>query len=716
MIWLILVASILNFLLGLFVIIKHRSGRANIIFGILGFIASLWCFNNFMTGISSNPAFWLKGAYAWGSLVAATGLVWSLVLTNASNVKIKSFIAYFFAILFFISSYIDGLIIGKIDVVLVGRFEGETGPFFFLYSIFFISVVFTLIFTLYTACRKSKDIKRSQLFLALLGVIFYTSISILVSFVLPLFGYNELMAMDSPSSLFFVGAIAYAITRYRLMGIKIIVSKIYIYVALAAFSYLFFHFVYQIDLRFFDGVYDGPALIAGIFFAIIFAAIFLPLLNYIQRSSDVLFFKGYNPRRIIKDLTIELRGVIKINEIFKILQKNFKRVLGTEELRILIFENGNKKTKSCISKKYSFNLLDLKKDDRLCICIHENKSLIIRDEIKQKSLQKELDNIKAKIIAPLITQDKVFGAIILGEKISQSAYTQEDIEFLEIISTQAAVAIQNALLYEEVSELNKNLEKKVAEQTRDLTKKANHLKKLLAMRSEFLDITSHQLRTPVSVIKGMISMILDGSIKDKNKMHEFLRACFKKANKLSDIINDILRASEMDTEKFILDLSPVDISSILKEIVEDKKVEAKEKGIKLSLSLPNKKLPQIMSNEPYIKQAIINLINNSLQYTKRGYIKVQAELDKKYVLVRVSDTGIGIPKKDQKKLFTKFGRAQNAVETFTDGSGLGLFIDKKIIEGHKDADIYIEKSELGKGTTFVIKLPIAKQALKSKIN
>lgn len=514
----------------------------------------------------------------------------------------------------------------------------------------------------------------------------------------------------------YVIIVTYAILRYRLMGIRVIASKIYTYFIIAAFSFVYFHFVYQISVKLLGGVYSAIALILGIFWSVLFAVIFLPLLDYIQKSSDVIFFKGYNPRRIIKDLTIELRGAIKLGEIYEILQKNFKRVLETEELRILIFEKGEKNSDICVSPKYSFNNFDINNSKKLCLLMRENKGLVIRDEIDSKSVRSDLDDIQAKIIAPLIAQNNVFGAIISGEKISCSAYTQEDIEFLEIITTQAAVAIQNALLYEEVSELNKNLEKKVKEQTKDIKEKADHLQKLLQMRSEFLDIASHQLRTPVTVIRGALSMILDGSIKAEDKKMEFIKASFKKSGKLNDVINDILRASEMDTDKFELDLRPTDIHSLLQNVAEDKKMEAEDQDLKFILKLPAKPLPIVMSDERYMEQAITNLINNSLQYTKEGHIKLEAEKEDKFIVIRISDTGIGIPEKDRGKLFKKFGRAKNAVETFTDGSGLGLFIIKKVVDAHKGGSVAIEKTALGRGTTFALRIPIATEADIKKYN
>lgn len=703
-----LVILLANLVIGVFILIKGRRKKLNISFSVFLFITAFWLLTNFLFVIDPSLTL-IKAQYAFGTLVLLSSLVWIYLITDKRLEKKVFYSIVSFSVIVFILPFLDGLVVKDI---IINEFDHShdliIGPLFDFYSIILILIYVFLIYKLIKSLIRSKGLQKSQIKYILTGTFMFGSASIFFNFILPFFNIVPVASYDAQSSIFFVAFTTIAIIKYRLMDIRVIMSKLYTYIVLAAFSYFYFHLVYLIDIRFFGNVYYPSALILGAVFAILFAAVFLPLLNYIQKSSDVLFFKGHNPRSIIKDLTIELRGAIKLEEIFVNLQKNFKKVLEVEDLRILIFEDAKKGAKNCISEKYSFNPINLAKKDKLCANIYRSKNLIIQDEVKEKFIAREMEGVGARIIAPLISQDRVFGAVILGDKIDQSAYTQEDIEFLEIISTQAAVAIQNALLYQEVYELNKNLEKKVEEQTAEIKQKADHLQKLLAMRSEFLDIASHQLRTPVTVIKGALSMILDGSITDEAKKKEFLEASFKKSMKLTDIINDILRASEMDTDKFELDLKPVDIHTLIEEVVEGKQMEADDKKLELKLSLPKKRLPEVMSDKRYIEQVVVNLINNSLQYTKKGYIKVEAKKQKDHVVVKVSDTGIGIPKKDQKKLFTKFGRAQNAVETFTDGSGLGLFIIKQVMDAHKGGEVYIENTEVGKGTTFVLKLPIAK--------
>jgi signal transduction histidine kinase len=143
-------------------------------------------------------------------------------------------------------------------------------------------------------------------------------------------------------------------------------------------------------------------------------------------------------------------------------------------------------------------------------------------------------------------------------------------------------------------------------------------------------------------------------------------------------------------------------------MVEEKQLEAKDKKIKLKLDIP-KQLPLVLASERYLEQAIVNLINNALVYTEKGSVTVKASKEKETVLIQIIDTGIGISKKDAARLFDKFVRARNATSTYTDGTGLGLFITKKIIDGHKNAKVWIEKTQLGKGTTFTISLPSVKQ-------
>ncbi len=232
------------------------------------------------------------------------------------------------------------------------------------------------------------------------------------------------------------------------------------------------------------------------------------------------------------------------------------------------------------------------------------------------------------------------------------------------------------------------------------------------MRSEFLDIASHQLKTPVSVILGTASMFKEGNMAKlpQDQQDKFIDNIFKKAKKLGSIISDILRASEMDTEEFKLEpetLKPIQMEEVIKRVYEDTKEEAQEKNLSLEVVKPPQPTSPVLINADYLEQAIFNLVDNAIKYTGKGYVKIILSEEQGKIIIKIEDSGIGIPAADQKKMFDKFARAKNARNMYTDGSGLGLFIIKKIMAAHQGGQISFSSQE-NKGTTFTITLPVYK--------
>ncbi|MFH1773214.1 MAG: HAMP domain-containing sensor histidine kinase [Patescibacteria group bacterium] len=274
----------------------------------------------------------------------------------------------------------------------------------------------------------------------------------------------------------------------------------------------------------------------------------------------------------------------------------------------------------------------------------------------------------------------------------------------------------------DLKDLTDNLEKKVDEQTRNIKEKNIKLEKLLKVQSEFLDISSHQLRTPISVIKGTAAMLAAGDMDNlsEEKKKEFYRGVYDKGLKLEKIINGILWASEFDSIGFSINDGSPEIApeDVIDSAVKEARMEAEQRKIDLIWQKPATPLPKIRGEKNILIEAIGNLLSNALKYTpstiqikearnkreKKGIVRVEAKKEKDDILIKVSDNGIGIPKKEIGKLFAKFARAKNATEMYTDGSGLGLFIVKEIVNGHR-GKIWLE-SVLGKGSTFYISLPI----------
>jgi len=266
------------------------------------------------------------------------------------------------------------------------------------------------------------------------------------------------------------------------------------------------------------------------------------------------------------------------------------------------------------------------------------------------------------------------------------------------------------------------------EKDKETVERANQeLIRLDKAKTEFINIASHQLRTPISVISGVASMMLEGDMEKMpmEQKQKFYQSVWEKAKKLKVIVHDILNATSFANKKYsIMDQSAemIDIPEFIGKIIKDFEMEVEERDIDLTFS-SEKNIPKIKGQKEYLEEAFINLINNSIKYTPsskmnhevrgkregngRGKVAVSVRKDPnnpKNVIVEVKDNGIGIPEEAKPKLFQRFSRAQNAVNMYTDGTGLGLFIVKEIAEGH-GGKVWFE-SELDKGTTFFISLPV----------
>lgn len=228
------------------------------------------------------------------------------------------------------------------------------------------------------------------------------------------------------------------------------------------------------------------------------------------------------------------------------------------------------------------------------------------------------------------------------------------------------------------------------------------LKKLEQMRKDFVANVSHELKTPITSIKGFSETLLDGALSDKQTAEYFLSIILKESDRLQSLIKDLLDLSKIEQQGFQLSIQPCDLREVLDDISVILESKAKEKNIELIVTLPDN-LTYIEGDIYRLKQIFINLINNALTYTPEGgSVHVKVEKHDGYALVTVSDTGIGIKKEEIPRIFERFYRVDRARSRNSGGTGLGLAIVKHLVEAHK-GQISVQ-SEVGKGTTFTVKL------------
>jgi signal transduction histidine kinase len=256
------------------------------------------------------------------------------------------------------------------------------------------------------------------------------------------------------------------------------------------------------------------------------------------------------------------------------------------------------------------------------------------------------------------------------------------------------------------------LQEKVDAATRELRHANHRLKELDQTKDEFISMASHQLRTPLTTIKGYLSMVLEGDVgpvtKDERKM---LEMAFDGAERMVFLIADLLNVSRLQSGKFVLDNKPTDLAKMVQSEVTQLQDTAAHHNLKLTLHKPEK-FPMLNIDDMKIRQVVMNFLDNAIYYTPAGgSIDVALSQTENTISYTVTDTGLGVPKAEQHHLFAKFYRAGNARKMRPDGTGLGLFMAKKVITAQGGAIIF--SSTEGKGSTFGFSFPRNKIEVKA---
>lgn len=234
------------------------------------------------------------------------------------------------------------------------------------------------------------------------------------------------------------------------------------------------------------------------------------------------------------------------------------------------------------------------------------------------------------------------------------------------------------------------------------------IKEVDRMKDEFISIASHELRTPLTAIKGYLSLVADGTYgKIENKeMKKGIDVIIASSERLEALVEDLLNVSRIEQGRLDVSNEKIDLEPIVQEIVSQLSISADEKKLLLEYEKPEKKLPLILADQEKLKQALINLIGNSIKYTEKGSVKITTKVIDNKMEIKIADTGIGMSAEEQKHLFEKFHRVQNEKTAKITGTGLGLWITKQIVE-LMNGKIYLESMK-DIGTQVTVKLELAK--------
>jgi signal transduction histidine kinase len=252
------------------------------------------------------------------------------------------------------------------------------------------------------------------------------------------------------------------------------------------------------------------------------------------------------------------------------------------------------------------------------------------------------------------------------------------------------------------------------------------LRKLDNAKTEFISIASHQLRTPITAIKGFASLLLEGSYGELSEgVHGALEKVYSSAERLVNLIEDLLNVSRIESGRMTFAFESSSVEKLIKELYDNFMLIAKNKKFYLEMKMPETTLPEIMMDYSKIRELTSNFIDNALKYTEKGGVTIKAEMKDegvvidesgfviegkksefgKVVRITVSDTGIGIPREEIPYLFKKFSRGKDVSRLHVGGTGLGLFVGKAIAEAHH-GQVWVESDGAGLGSRFIIEIPV----------
>ncbi len=238
-----------------------------------------------------------------------------------------------------------------------------------------------------------------------------------------------------------------------------------------------------------------------------------------------------------------------------------------------------------------------------------------------------------------------------------------------------------------------------------ITHSFERLAEAARLKSEFVSVVSHQLRSPLSNLKWVIEILMSGKMDlVTEKQLEYFKILKENSERMGELVSDLLTVSRIEQGRIPFKRENIFLNDLIEKAIKEMEIFAKASNVEIEFK-PEKDLPQVITDPSQIKLVIENLLDNAIRYTKEmGKVEIKLEKRNKNFYIKIKDSGVGIPQNDKKYIFQKFFRSENAMKRQTQGSGLGLYIAKSIIE--KSGGKIGFSSQEGVGSTFWLTLPI----------
>ena len=706
-------SSVVNVLLAVLVLTKDSKRSVNRYFAFLAVAFVSWQVSNYISvhPILFDQLFWIRIVIMWATIMSMALLLLSNVFPLGTP---------YFKNLGKINTIL-GILVGTIAVspwlfthvdYSTGSAQPVPGPGIVLFAPY---VIVTVLLSMFILARrffilKGKD--REYIRYAIIGIVLAYSLLILFNFILVLVFHNTSLILLSPAfGLIFTASFGYGMIRHHLFDIRLAAVRTLVYGAvlltLAGIYYLLAYLFSRIVFQTGDADQSSVSSV-NIAIALLLAFLFQPIKLFFDRMTDNIFYQDrYHSDEFFATLSELLATTTDLRGLLERASAVIGGTLKSEQtFFFLYYSNAIDHHMSAGTRHHSrLPIGDARTLDEYVL--KHSEGLILAELLPEDdAIRRLLVSHKIALIMPIKHENHVMGYLCLGEQQS-SGYTKRDLKVLATIADELVIAIQNALSVHEIKEINATLQQRVKAATKELRTSNAQLRHIDTAKDEFVSMASHQLRTPLTSVKGYLSMVIEGdagTITDSQKY--LLSEAFESSERMVRLINDFLSVSRLQTGRFVIEKRQIDIGKVAGQEVDSLRSIASAHGLRLSYRAPTK--PQLIwCDEDKIRQVMMNFIDNAIYYSRTdSSIHIALGMIGSEVIFTVEDTGIGVPKAEQYRLFGKFFRASNARKQRPDGTGVGLFLTKQVIAEHGGKIIF--SSREGEGSTFGFRLPVGK--------
>lgn len=701
----LLALAIPNLVLGSFILLRNTRDLTNIFFGSFILAAALWSLGlagYVFTSSGESALVWAKQYYTAAALIPVFFLGFCVSFTgNRAKVKnyhtlcVLTLLTGILVTIFYNGWLIEGIRYHEWGKEVILNHSGYAA-----YSVYFTILVISGFLIIYRSLKTARGLYKTYLKFLFVGLAFAFFMGTAFNLFLPALGNYQYIWIGPYSTLIYISAVSYSIIKHKLFDIRSVAIRTFAYTwTLAVTGCLITVPILLLTNNLLDSRLSHASIVALALLTLFVAIVFQLIRPYFNRISNRLFYRDYyDPQAVLDELSNVLVGSVIVEDIKNKSTAILRDSLKPEFVRFYL--------KSDNSQGLPRELMG--------VLSKSSKDVVLLDETSQSRkprLHKLMIDNNVALAARLYTRHSELGFITLGYKRSGAAYMEADKKLMSIVADEIAVGLQNALRFEEIRRFNETLQQKVDEATVQLRHANKRLKELDQTKDEFISMASHQLRTPLTTIKGYLSMVLEGDVGPVSKNEkQMIQQAFDSAERMVFLIADLLNVSRLQSGKFVIENKPTDLAKMVEAEVAQLQETAKNHHLTLTYKKPEK-FPMLNLDDTKVRQVIMNFIDNAIYYTPAGgSIEVSLDVTDKELIFTVTDTGLGVPKEAQHHLFSKFYRAGNARKMRPDGTGLGLFMAKKVITTQGGAVIF--NSVEGKGSTFGFSFPRHKVELK----